>query len=137
MPWSTRCSRRPISSSLVTRDMSQLPSAPKASRLHIGIAGRVNVGKSSFLNTLAGQDVAITSSVPGTTTDVVEKTMELLPLGPVTLIDTAGLDDTSELAQARIEKSRKALRRADILAVVVASNAWSEYEDALVNEAHA
>jgi [FeFe] hydrogenase H-cluster maturation GTPase HydF len=117
--------------------MSQLPSAPKASRLHIGIAGRVNVGKSSFLNALAGQDVAITSSVPGTTTDVAEKTMELLPLGPVTLIDTAGLDDTSELAEARIEKSRKALRRADILAIVVASNAWSAHEDALVNEAHA
>lgn len=117
--------------------MSQLPSAPKASRLHIGIAGRVNVGKSSFLNALAGQDVAITSAVPGTTTDVVEKTMELLPLGPVTLIDTAGLDDTSELGEVRIEMSKKALRRADILAVVVTSNEWSDHEDALVNEAHA
>lgn len=116
--------------------MSQLPSAPKASRLHIGIAGRVNVGKSSFLNALAGQDVAITSAVPGTTTDVVEKTMELLPLGPVTLIDTAGLDDASELGKARIDMSKKALRRADILAVVVASNAWSTHEDELVNEAH-
>lgn len=116
--------------------MSQLPAAPKASRLHIGIAGRVNVGKSSFLNALAGQDVAITSSVPGTTTDVVEKTMELLPLGPVTLIDTAGVDDTSELGQARFDMSKKALRRADILAVVVPSNDWSAHEDALVNEAH-
>ncbi len=116
--------------------MSQPPSAPKASRLHIGIAGRVNVGKSSFLNALAGQDVAITSSVPGTTTDVVEKTMELLPLGPVTLIDTAGLDDISELAEARIEKTKKALRRADILAIVVPSNDWSSHEDALINEAH-
>jgi [FeFe] hydrogenase H-cluster maturation GTPase HydF len=117
--------------------MSQLPSTPKASRLHIGITGRVNVGKSSFLNALAGQDVAITSSTPGTTTDVVEKTMELLPLGPVTLIDTAGLDDTSELASARIEKTQKALRRADILAIVVASNEWSSHEDELVNAAHA
>jgi [FeFe] hydrogenase H-cluster maturation GTPase HydF len=117
--------------------MSDLPSAPKASRLHIGIAGRVNVGKSSFLNALAGQDVAITSSVPGTTTDVVEKTMELLPLGPVTLIDTAGLDDTSELSAARVEKTKKALRRADILAIVVTANAWSTFEDALINEAHA
>jgi [FeFe] hydrogenase H-cluster maturation GTPase HydF len=115
--------------------MSHLPSAPKASRLHIGIAGRVNVGKSSFLNALAGQDVAITSTVPGTTTDVVEKTMELLPLGPVTLIDTAGLDDMSELSAARIEKTRKALRRADILAIVVTPNAWSAHEDALLNEA--
>jgi [FeFe] hydrogenase H-cluster maturation GTPase HydF len=116
--------------------MSQPPSAPKASRLHIGIAGRVNVGKSSFLNTLAGQDVAITSAVPGTTTDVVEKTMELLPLGPVTLIDTAGLDDSSELAAARIAKTKKALRRADILAIVVTANRWSAFEDGLVNEAH-
>jgi len=117
--------------------MSQPPAAPKASRLHIGIAGRVNVGKSSFLNALAGQDVAITSSIPGTTTDVVEKTMELLPLGPVTLIDTAGLDDTSALSVARIEKTRKALRRADILAVVVTANDWSAHEDGLINEAHA
>ncbi len=116
--------------------MSELPAAPKASRLHIGIAGRVNVGKSSFLNMLAGQDVAITSAVPGTTTDVVEKTMELLPLGPVTLIDTAGIDDVSQLSAARIEKTKKALRRADILAVVVTANAWSATEDELVNAAH-
>jgi [FeFe] hydrogenase H-cluster maturation GTPase HydF len=116
--------------------MSDLPSAPKASRLHIGIAGRVNVGKSSFLNTLAGQDVAITSAVPGTTTDVVEKTMELLPLGPVTLIDTAGIDDTSALGTQRIEMTRKALRRADILTIVVTADAWSEYEDGLINAAH-
>jgi len=114
-----------------------LPNTPKASRLHIGIAGRVNVGKSSFLNMLAGQDVAITSAVPGTTTDVVEKTMELLPLGPVTLIDTAGLDDASELGAQRIEMSKKALRRADILAIVVTPDTWSEYEDGLINEARA
>jgi [FeFe] hydrogenase H-cluster maturation GTPase HydF len=117
--------------------MSDLASAPKASRLHIGIAGRVNVGKSSFLNALAGQDVAITSAVPGTTTDVVEKTMELLPLGPVTLIDTAGIDDTSELGTARVEMTRKALRRADILAIIVTADAWSSYEDDLINAAHA
>jgi len=117
--------------------MPDLPSAPKASRLHIGIAGRVNVGKSSFLNALAGQDVAITSAVPGTTTDVVEKTMELLPLGPVTLIDTAGIDDASELGTQRIEMTKKALRRADILAIVVTADAWSDYEDNLVNAAHA
>jgi len=117
--------------------MSELPSAPKASRLHIGIAGRVNVGKSSFLNMLAGQEVAITSAIPGTTTDVVEKTMELLPLGPVTLIDTAGIDDTSDLGAARVEMTRKALRRADILAIMVEADAWSTYEDDLVNAAHA
>ena len=67
---------------------------PRSLRLQIGLFGRTNVGKSSFLNMLAGQDVAITSAVAGTTTDVVEKAMELLPLGPVTFLDTAGLDDS-------------------------------------------
>jgi [FeFe] hydrogenase H-cluster maturation GTPase HydF len=117
--------------------MTELPFAPKAGRLHIGVAGRVNVGKSSFLNMLAGQDVAITSEIAGTTSDVAEKTMELLPLGPVTLIDTAGIDDRSALASARIEKTKKALRRADILALVVTPDAWSTHEDGLVNEARA
>lgn len=114
-----------------------IPSMPKASRLHIGIAGRVNVGKSSFLNMLAGQDVAITSTEPGTTTDVVEKTMELLPIGPVVFLDTAGMDDLSALSAARIEKSKKALRRADILALIVTPDEWSDHEDALTNEARA
>jgi len=68
---------------------------PKSLRLQIGLFGRTNVGKSAFLNCVAGQDVAITSPVPGTTTDVVEKTMELLPVGPVVFLDTAGLDDIS------------------------------------------
>jgi [FeFe] hydrogenase H-cluster maturation GTPase HydF len=119
--------------------MSQfLPDAPKASRLHIGLAGRTNVGKSSLLNLLAGQDVAITSAIPGTTTDVVEKTMELLPLGPVTLLDTAGLDDDSALAAARREKTKKALKRVDVLAIVVASaDGWSDYEESLLREAYA
>ena len=112
-------------------------STPKAGRLHIGIAGRVNVGKSSFLNMLAGQDVAITSAEAGTTTDVVEKTMELLPIGPVVFLDTAGMDDTSALSTARIEKTKKALRRADILALVVTPDEWSDHEDALANEARA
>jgi small GTP-binding protein len=70
---------------------------PKSNRLHVGLFGRVNVGKSSVLNYIAGQDVAITSAVPGTTTDVVEKPFELLPLGPVLFLDTAGLDDASDL----------------------------------------
>ena len=69
---------------------------PKSLRLHIGLFGRTNVGKSSFLNYVVGQDVAITSHIPGTTTDVVEKPMELLPIGPGIFLDTAGLDDTSE-----------------------------------------
>ena len=70
---------------------------PKSLRLHIGIFGRTNVGKSSFLNMLAGQEVSIVSSVPGTTTDVVEKSMELLPVGPGVFLDTAGIDDVSDL----------------------------------------
>ncbi|MDD3370681.1 MAG: [FeFe] hydrogenase H-cluster maturation GTPase HydF [Alphaproteobacteria bacterium] len=110
---------------------------PKAMRLHIGIMGRMNVGKSSFMNMLAGQDVAITSPQAGTTTDVVEKTMELLPLGPVVLMDTAGLDDSSALGEARIGKARKAMQRMDALAIVTSPNDWSDFEDALVNEARA
>ena len=65
---------------------------PSSLRLHIGLFGRTNVGKSTFLNAVAAQDVAITSEVPGTTTDVVAKPMELLPLGPVLFLDTAGID---------------------------------------------
>ena len=79
--------------------------APKSLRLQIGLFGRVNVGKSSFLNMIAGQDVSITSSVPGTTTDVVEKAMELLPVGPVMFLDTAGLDDASVDRLTLTEKS--------------------------------
>ncbi|MDD4616966.1 MAG: [FeFe] hydrogenase H-cluster maturation GTPase HydF [Alphaproteobacteria bacterium] len=110
--------------------------APKSMRLHIGIMGRMNVGKSSFMNMLAGQDVAITSPQAGTTTDVVEKTMELLPIGPVVLLDTAGVDDASTLAEARIEKAKKALNRMDIVVLVITPNEWTDFEDALVNAAH-
>jgi len=78
-----------------------------------------------------------TSEIPGTTTDVVEKTMELLPLGPVTLIDTAGLDDTSALGPARLEMTKKALQRADVLAIVVTPSGWSDTEEALLREAYA
>ncbi len=109
---------------------------PKAMRLHIGIMGRMNVGKSSFMNMLAGQDVAITSPQAGTTTDVVEKTMELLPIGPVVLLDTAGINDASALAEARIEKSRKALQRMDVVVIVVTPDEWTDFEEALVNTAH-
>ncbi len=108
---------------------------PKAMRLHIGLMGRMNVGKSSFLNMLAGQDVAITSPQAGTTTDVVEKTMELLPIGPVVLLDTAGVDDASELGAARLKKANKAFQRMDIAVIVVTPNEWSAFEDSLVNDA--
>ena len=77
----------------------------KSMRLHIGVFGRTNVGKSSLLNRITNQEISIVSDVAGTTTDVVEKSMELLPVGPVTFLDTAGLDDSTELAQKRIEKT--------------------------------
>lgn len=108
---------------------------PKSLRLQIGIFGRTNVGKSSFLNLVAGQDVAITSPVPGTTTDVVEKTMELLPVGPVVFLDTAGLDDSSELAELRIKKTRRIFDRSDVIVLLTEAGIWNEYEEYVVTEA--
>ena len=108
---------------------------PKSNRLHLGIFGRTNVGKSSFLNVLAGQDIAITSPVSGTTTDVVEKSMELLPIGPVVILDTAGLDDESVLAGKRIEKTRKILKRSDIIILMTEPNTWTDFEEKIINEA--
>ncbi|HEX7506784.1 MAG TPA: GTPase, partial [Polyangia bacterium] len=83
--------------------------APRGVRLHIGIFGRRNVGKSSLLNALTRQQVSIVSPEPGTTTDPVEKPMELLPLGPVLFIDTAGLDDVGALGAQRVERTMKVL----------------------------
>lgn len=108
--------------------------APKSLRLQIGIFGRTNVGKSSFLNLIASQDVAITSPTPGTTTDVVEKTMELLPIGPVVFLDTAGVDDVSALGVLRIQKTKKIFDRSDVFVLLVEPNVWTEYEDVIVKE---
>ena len=105
---------------------------PKSMRLHIALAGPVNSGKSTLLNKLAGQDISITSPLPGTTTDVVEKPMELRPLGPVLFLDTAGLADDSELGSARIAKSFKALDRADVLLLILSGTLWSETEEKLL-----
>lgn len=99
--------------------MSNMNATPMASRFTIGLFGRRNAGKSSLINALTGQDLAVTSETPGTTTDPVHKAMELLPLGPIVLIDTAGLDDTGELGQLRVEKTYEVLRKCD-LAIVVA-----------------
>ncbi len=106
---------------------------PKSLRLQIGLFGRTNVGKSSFLNMIANQDVAMTSPVPGTTTDVVEKSMELLPVGPVVFLDTAGMDDSSELGSHRIERAKKIFERADIAALIVEADKWTEYETEICN----
>ncbi|MDD5259437.1 MAG: [FeFe] hydrogenase H-cluster maturation GTPase HydF [bacterium] len=112
-----------------------MKNTPKSLRLHIGIFGRTNVGKSSFLNLVAGQDVAIISPVPGTTTDVVEKTMELLPVGPVVFLDTAGIDDRSLLAELRIKKSHKIFDRADVILLIIEPDYWTEFEDEIITEA--
>ncbi len=84
---------------------------PVANRLHIAIFGRRNAGKSTLINALTGQDIAVVSNVPGTTTDPVYKTMELLPLGPVVIIDTAGIDDFGDLGNLRMEKTYDVLRK--------------------------
>jgi [FeFe] hydrogenase H-cluster maturation GTPase HydF len=108
---------------------------PKSLRLQIGIFGRTNVGKSSFLNMVAGQDVSITSHVPGTTTDVVEKVMELLPVGPVVFLDTGGMDDSSVLGAKRIERTRKVFDRSDVTLLILDPDQWTEFEEEVVREA--
>ena len=91
---------------------------PLANRIHIGIFGRRNAGKSSMINAITGQDLAIVSDLKGTTTDPVGKAMELLPLGPVVLIDTPGLDDTGELGEKRIAKTHQILNKTDLAVLV-------------------
>jgi [FeFe] hydrogenase H-cluster maturation GTPase HydF len=103
-------------------------------RLHVGIFGRRNVGKSSLLNALTRQQVSIVSEVAGTTTDPVEKPMELLPLGPVLFIDTAGVDDIGALGEMRVEKTRKVLERTDVGVVVAEAGKWDGFEQAMVDE---
>lgn len=92
---------------------------PKANRIHIGFFGRCNAGKSSLINMLTGQPVSLVSEVAGTTTDPVSKAMEILPLGPVMIIDTAGIDDTSELGALRINKTREMLPKMNMAVYVL------------------
>ena len=108
--------------------------APKSFRLHIGIFGRRNAGKSSILNALTQQDVSIVSEIAGTTTDPVEKPMELLPLGPVLFIDTAGIDDVGALGIKRIAKTMSVFDRTDLGVIVSNFNDWDEYELRLMEE---
>lgn len=112
-----------------------MKTTPKSLRLHIALFGRTNAGKSSFLNLVAKQDVSIVSSQPGTTTDVVEKTMELLPLGPVVFIDTAGLNDTTALGSKRIEKTNRVFDRADVILLICEGDSCGEYEKGVVDRA--
>lgn len=106
-----------------------LNSTPSADRVHIGIFGRRNAGKSSIINAITGQNLAIVSDTKGTTTDPVLKAMELLPLGPVVLIDTPGLDDEGALGKLRIEKAYQVLNKTDIALLVVDSSVGITEED--------
>lgn len=105
---------------------------PKSHRIHIGVFGRRNAGKSSLINSLCQQQVSIVSNVPGTTTDPIEKSMELQPLGPVLFIDTPGLDDTGTLGEARIERSLATMQRIDLGLLVIDGDLWNEFEDGLL-----
>ena len=96
-----------------------LNNTPRANRLHIGIFGRRNAGKSSLINALTGQDLAIVSDTPGTTADPVYKSMELHPIGPVVFIDTAGFDDEGELGQLRVARTKDIIKRTDIAVLVI------------------
>jgi len=107
---------------------------PKSFRLHIGIFGRRNVGKSSLLNAITRQQVSIVSEFAGTTTDPVEKPMELLPLGPVLFIDTAGVDDVGALGELRVQKTRQVFDRTDLGVLVADAAEWGEFEERTLGE---
>ena len=109
--------------------MSSLNATPAGERIHIGLFGRRNAGKSSLINALTGQKLAVVADVPGTTTDPVLKAMELLPLGPVLMMDTAGIDDTGELGQLRVQKSLQVLNKTDIAILVIDSTTGITEED--------
>ena len=98
---------------------TNLNRTPRGNRLHIAIFGRRNAGKSSLINALTNQNIAIVSDVPGTTTDPVYKSMEMLPIGPVVIIDTAGIDDIGELGTLRIEKAHAVLAKTDLVLLVI------------------
>ncbi len=109
--------------------MTNMAQTPAANRIHIGFFGRCNAGKSTLINMLTGQSLALVSNVAGTTTDPVSKAMEVLPLGPVMLIDTAGVDDTSELGPLRIQKTQALLPKINLALYVLKSNISPSKED--------
>ncbi|MCL6591767.1 MAG: [FeFe] hydrogenase H-cluster maturation GTPase HydF [Firmicutes bacterium] len=111
-----------------------MQTTPISNRLHIGIFGRRNAGKSSLLNSLAGQNVAVTSSQPGTTTDPVLKVMELIPYGPVVWIDTAGCDDEGEVGRLRVAKTFEVIGKTDLALIVISESGWGAMEAKLYRE---
>ncbi len=110
---------------------------PRGNRLHLALFGRRNSGKSSLLNALTRQQVAIVSDVPGTTTDPVEKPMELLPIGPVLFIDTAGIDDRGTLGDQRVARTRSVIQRTDVALLVCAAGRWESFEERVLEELRA
>jgi len=111
-----------------------MATTPRGERLVIALIGKRNAGKSSLINAITGQEIAIVSATPGTTTDPVDKHYELLPLGPVTFFDTAGIDDVGELGQKRIQATRKILYRADIAIMVIGAADFDDIEKKLIND---
>lgn len=109
-------------------------STPKGNRVHIGIFGRRNVGKSSFINAFVGQELSIVSDTPGTTTDPVEKAYELQPFGPVLFIDTAGIDDAGELGLKRVERTKGVLKRTDLAILMIDGDGPGELEENIIGE---
>ena len=106
----------------------------KESKPHIGIFGRRNHGKSSFINAIAGQEIAIVSDVAGTTTDPVKKSMEISGIGPVILVDTAGIDDEGDLGQKRIARSIAALKTVDLAVLIITQNTFGNFEENLIRD---
>lgn len=108
---------------------------PKGNRPHIGVFGRRNAGKSSLINSLTNQELALVSDVPGTTTDPVYKAMELQPLGPVIMIDTAGIDDSGELGELRVKKTLEVIRKIDLAVLVIdPEHGIEDYEKDLMDK---
>ncbi len=106
----------------------------RESKPHIGIYGRRNSGKSSLINCLTGQNIAIVSDHAGTTTDPVKKSFEITGFGPVILVDTAGIDDSGDLGNKRVERTVETLEIIDLALLIVNENSWGSFEDVLINK---
>jgi len=106
----------------------------KDSKPHIGIFGRRNTGKSTFINKLVGQEIAIVSDIPGTTTDPVKKSIEIFGIGPAIVIDTAGIDDVGEIGRKRIEKTEEVLKMIDLAVLMISENIFNTFENELIAE---